>query len=53
VIDEVNQEILYTLRIKGGRIRPKVFKDGTYTVKMFNTETGEESVHTGLRPHSR
>ncbi len=34
VIDESNQEVLYTVRIKGNAFRPKVFKDGVYTVKI-------------------
>lgn len=34
VIDESNNEIVYTLRIKGTSYRPKVFKQGTYTIKV-------------------
>jgi hypothetical protein len=34
VIDQDNNEIVYTLRIKGRRFRPKVFKQGTYTIKV-------------------
>jgi hypothetical protein len=39
VIDEAKGEIVYTLRIKGTSFRPKVFKDGTYTVKVGEPET--------------
>jgi len=34
VIDEYLDEIVYTLRIKGATWRPKVFKEGTYTIKV-------------------
>ncbi len=34
VVDESNGEVVYTLRIKGDRFRPKVFRMGTYTVKV-------------------
>jgi hypothetical protein len=34
VIDEDNGEVVYTLRINGNEFRPKVFKKGTYTVKI-------------------
>lgn len=34
VIDEKSGEIVYTLRIRGIEFRPKVFHDGTYTIKV-------------------
>jgi len=34
VIDESTNETVYTLRINGGRFRPKVFRKGTYTIKI-------------------
>ncbi len=34
VIDQSNGEIVYTLRIKGTTFRPKVFKEGLYTLKV-------------------
>lgn len=34
VIDESIGEVVYTLRIKGTRFRPKVFRSGTYTVRV-------------------
>ena len=34
VIYEPDQEVVYTLRIKGDQFQPKVFKDGTYTIKI-------------------
>jgi hypothetical protein len=34
VIDEQNGEVVYTIRIKGTRFRPKVFREGMYTLKV-------------------
>ncbi len=34
VFDEQAGEVVYTLRIKGRSFRPKVFRDGTYTVRV-------------------
>ena len=34
VIDEELDEVVYTIRIKGNRWRPMVFREGTYTVKV-------------------
>ncbi len=34
VIDECLGEVVYTLRIRGTRWRPKVFREATYTVKV-------------------
>jgi len=34
IIDEATGEIVYTLRIQGTSFRPKVFKQGSYTVKV-------------------
>ncbi len=41
VIDEANGEILYTIRIRGTSFRPKVFKAGTYTIKVGEQDTGK------------
>jgi hypothetical protein len=34
VIDESDDEIVYTLRIKGTSFRPQIFKTGKYTIKV-------------------
>ncbi len=34
VIDESDGELVHALRVKGARYRPKVFREGTYTVKV-------------------
>jgi len=39
IIDESNGEIVYTLRIKGNRFTPKVFKSGRYTIKIGEGKT--------------
>jgi len=38
IVDEADGEIVYTLRIKGDRFRPKVFRKGTYTIKVGEGE---------------
>ncbi len=40
VIEERTGEIVYTLRIKGDRFRPKVFAPGTYTVRVGDQDAG-------------
>ena len=44
VIDQTNGEIVYTIRIKGKSFRPKVFKEGKYTLKVG--ELGTDKVKT-------
>ncbi len=39
IIDESDGEIVYTLRIKGDEYRPKVFKEGSYTVRAGEPDT--------------
>jgi len=41
VIDEANEEVVYTLRIQGNSFRPKVFKQGTYAVVVGEPDTGQ------------
>jgi hypothetical protein len=38
IIDESDGAIVYTLRINGNSFRPKVFKDGKYTIKVIQGE---------------
>jgi len=49
VIDESNDEIIYTLRINGTSFRPKVFKEGTYTVKVGEPGTDKTKTLEGVR----
>ncbi len=39
VINEQNNEIVYTRRVKGFTFRPKVFKRGSYKIKIFEPGT--------------
>lgn len=48
VIDESNAEIIYTLRINGTSYRPKVFKKGTYTIKVGEPGTAKMKVLRGV-----
>jgi hypothetical protein len=50
VINEANNEIIYTLRIKGQQYDPKVFEDGSYTVKISEPDNNLEKVFSGLIP---
>jgi hypothetical protein len=38
IVDETYGDVVYTLRIKGAKFRPKVFRDGLYTVKIGQQE---------------
>jgi hypothetical protein len=50
VIDEFNDEIVYTLRIKGTIFeKPKVFRTGLYTIKVGELGTTDEKVVTGIQ----
>ncbi|RKY06064.1 MAG: hypothetical protein DRP65_12265 [Planctomycetota bacterium] len=42
VIDESNNEVVYTLRIKGNIFTPKVFKKGLYTVKAGSNKLNKK-----------
>jgi hypothetical protein len=42
VIDEANDEIVYTVRIRGYEFRPKVFASGKYTVTLSDPDSGRE-----------
>jgi phosphodiesterase/alkaline phosphatase D-like protein len=50
VIDEESSEVVYTLRIKGTSFQPKVFKAGTYTVRIGEPGTEKMKTLSGLRP---
>ena len=54
IIDESNDEIVYTLRINGTSFRPKIFKTGKYTIRVgeqgtqkMKTLTAVQSVEAG------
>jgi len=38
VLNERNNEVIYTVRIKGNSFKPKVFEGGKYTVKLGEGE---------------
>jgi len=48
VIDETDSQIVYTLRIRGKTYRPKVFKKGSYTVKVGEQGTDKWKTLTGI-----
>ncbi len=47
VIDEYLNEVVCTLRIKGKTWRPKVFREGVYTIKVIGDET--EQAFKGIK----
>ncbi len=49
VIDEATKEVVYTLRINGTAYRPKVFKSGTYTIKVGEPGTSRLKVLNGIK----
>ena len=50
VIDQADGEIVYTLRIKGKRFRPRVFKSGFYTVRVGEPGTERMKTLTDIKP---
>ncbi len=50
VIKEDSNEIVYTIRIKGKSFSPKVFEQGSYTVKVGEPGFGRVEVLKGLEP---
>ncbi|MBN2327957.1 MAG: alkaline phosphatase D family protein [Candidatus Omnitrophica bacterium] len=48
VINEKNNEIVYTLRIKGTSFAPKVYEPGTYTIKI-RTQANQQKTLTGVK----
>jgi hypothetical protein len=41
VIDQSDSKIVYTLRINGNSFDPKVFREGKYTIKVGEPDTGQ------------
>jgi alkaline phosphatase D len=48
VINEKSKEVVYTLRAKENQMQPKVFDEGSYTVKIGD-QKGREKVFKGLK----
>ncbi|MDF9795074.1 alkaline phosphatase D [Catalinimonas alkaloidigena] len=53
VINEASQETEYVLRIKGNRIQPYVFAEGSYTLKVSAPEEGKMKSLKGLKTHAK
>ena len=51
VVDETYGEVVYTLRIRGNRFQPKVFRDGIYTLRIGEQPDRMEEF-SGLRATS-
>ncbi len=48
IVDDANDEIVYTLRIAGQSWRPHVFAPGRYTIRVSEPEAGRERVVKGV-----
>ena len=52
VIDAATDDVIYTVRIKGDRIRPKVFKEGEYHIGIGEPETARWKVLENIKSES-
>jgi len=50
LIDEADGKVVYTLRIKGTSFRPKVFKNGSYTLRVGEPSAKNVKTLKGVRP---
>lgn len=48
VIDQVSNELVYSLRMKGNEFRPKVFKQSEYKITIKDTDKGSEKVYMDI-----
>jgi hypothetical protein len=49
VLNEAGDQVVYTLRIRGTRFRPKVFSRGSYSVKVSDPDTGVEQIRREVK----
>lgn len=49
VIEESSNEIVYTLRINGTQYRPKVFKQGAYTIRVGDQDADNMKTLSGIQ----
>jgi hypothetical protein len=49
IVNEANGKVVYSLRIKGNTYQPKVFKSGSYTIRISHPDTGKITEITGLK----
>ena len=52
VINEKNNETIYTLRIKGNSYQPKVFEKGNYTIRVGELGTDQEKIFKSITADS-
>ena len=50
ITDEKTKELIYSVRIKGNQYKPKVFKKGSYTVTLIDTDKNIEKSLKGIVP---
>jgi alkaline phosphatase D len=49
IINEENNEVVYTLRIKGNKFSPKVFQEGAYTIKISQPSSDLKKEFKGIK----
>ena len=49
VIDERTKEIVYTIRIKGNQFQPRVFNEGSYTIKIGQPDEDLLQILSGIK----
>ena len=49
ILSEADDEVVYTLRIKGTTFRPPVFAEGSYTVRISDPDAGKRQERTGVK----
>ena len=49
VFDESDGELVYAFRVQGREFTPTVRKEGTYTVRVIDTASGQVSESAGRR----
>ncbi len=53
VIDELRNEVIYTLRVPGNSFVAPVHEEGTYTVRVFDPDSHYDKTHRSVRTQSR
>jgi hypothetical protein len=52
IIEDATGEVAYTLRIKGAEFRPKVLKEGTYTIRVDEPRTDKMRTYKMVPAHT-
>ena len=50
LIEDKTGEVVYTLRIRGNSLRPRVFSKAPHTLKVQDAATGKTRILKGIKP---